>query len=52
MERFGHSEMFFEGTKSTGLSELLIGYEEEDSLVFVLNNDGWWSPTLKSRFGG
>lgn len=34
---------FFEGTKCTGLSELLIGDEEDDSLVFVLNNDGWWS---------
>lgn len=32
---------FFEGTKCTGLSELLIGDEEDDSLVFVLNNDGW-----------
>lgn len=40
-----------EETRFTGISELLIGDGEEDSSVFVLNNDGWWSPTLKSRFG-
>lgn len=39
MERFRHSEIFFEETKSTGLGELFTGGEEEkDAWVLGLNN--------------